>query len=137
MALTLLRNPGSNMTFARSQKGLSVLSWLAVLAVVAFFASTAFKMLPHYFDYMSFEKVITSVGTEKGLEIRTVGDFYGHVSRGMEVNSIRDLNLREVLKVKVENNQFVAHLKYEKREPLIQNLDLVARFDKEYRVRMP
>ncbi|WP_439859327.1 DUF4845 domain-containing protein [Pseudomonas sp. MBLB4136] len=125
------------MTFARSQKGLSVLSWLAVLAVVAFFASTAFKMLPHYLDYMSMEKMITSVGTDQGLEIRTVGDFYSHVDKGMQVNSIRDLDLREVLKVKVENNQFVAHLKYEKREPLIQNLDLVARFDKEYRVRMP
>ncbi|MBS7661526.1 DUF4845 domain-containing protein [Pseudomonas lalucatii] len=125
------------MTFARSQKGLSVLSWLVVLAVVAFFASTAFKMLPHYLDYMSMEKIITSAGAEQGLEIRTVGDFYGHVGKGMEVNSIRDLNLREVLKVKVENNEFVAHLKYEKREPLIENLDLVARFDKEYRVRMP
>ena len=38
---------------------------------------------------------------------------------------------------KLENNEFRAHLKYEKREPLIQNLDLVARFDKEFRVRMP
>jgi hypothetical protein len=137
MALTLLRNPGSNMTFARSQKGLSVLSWLVVLALVAFIASALFKMLPHYLDYMSMEKIITSVGTDQSTDVKTVSDFYGHVGRGMEVNSIRDLNLREVLKVKVENNQFVAHLKYEMREPLIQNLDLVARFDKEYRVRMP
>ncbi|WPC06283.1 DUF4845 domain-containing protein [Pseudomonas benzenivorans] len=125
------------MVFARSQKGLSVLSWLVVLAVVAFFASTAFKMLPHYLDYMSMEKMITSVGTEQAREIRTVGDFYSHVGKGMQVNNIRDLDLREVLKVKVENNEFIAHLKYEKREPLIENLDLVARFDKEYRVRMP
>jgi len=28
-------------------------------------------------------------------------------------------------------------LKYEKREPLIENIDLVVRFDKEFRVRMP
>ncbi|WP_439889309.1 DUF4845 domain-containing protein [Pseudomonas sp. MBLB4123] len=125
------------MVFARSQKGLSVLSWLVVLAVVAFFASTAFKMLPHYLDYMSMEKMITSVGTEQVQEVRTVGDFYSHVGKGMQVNNIRDLELREVLKVKVENNEFIAHLKYEKREPLIENLDLVARFDKEYRVRMP
>ena len=125
------------MVFARSQKGLSVLSWLVVLAVVAFFASTAFKMLPHYLDYMSMEKMIISVGTEQAQEIRTVGDFYSHVGKGMQVNNIRDLDLREVLKVKVENNEFIAHLKYEKREPLIENLDLVARFDKEYRVRMP
>ncbi|MFZ3204902.1 MULTISPECIES: DUF4845 domain-containing protein [Pseudomonas] len=125
------------MTFARSQKGLSILSWLMVLAVVAFFASTAFKMLPHYLDYMSMDKIITSVEDDQTMDIRSVGAFYGHVGKGMEVNSIRDLNLKEALKVKIENNEFRAHLKYERREPLIENLDLVVRFDKEYRVRMP
>ncbi|MFI8610466.1 DUF4845 domain-containing protein [Pseudomonas sp. NPDC077649] len=125
------------MTFARSQQGLSILGWLMVLAVVAFFASTAFKMMPHYLDYMSMEKIITSVETDAAQEVRTVGDFYNHVSKGMQVNNIRDLNLRDAVKVKVENNEFLVHLKYEKREPLIENLDLVANFDKEFRVRMP
>ncbi|TBU72042.1 DUF4845 domain-containing protein [Pseudomonas daroniae] len=125
------------MKFARSQQGLSIVSWLVVLAVVAFLASTAFKVIPHYLDYMSMEKIITSVETDKLQEVRTVGDFYSHVSRGMTVNSIRDLNLKEVLKVTIENNEFLAHLKYEKRESLIENLDLVVNFDKEFRVRMP
>ena len=125
------------MSFPRSQKGLSVLSWLMVLAVVAFFASSAFKMLPHYFDYMSMEKIITSVEQEHAGDIRSVADFYGHVMKGMQVNNIRDLNLDDVLKVNLENNEFHAHLKYEKREPLIENLDLVVNFDKEFRVPMP
>nr|WP_298167780.1 DUF4845 domain-containing protein [uncultured Pseudomonas sp.] len=125
------------MKFAQSQKGMSVLSWLMVLALVAFFASAAFKVIPHYLDYMALEKIITSVETDEALEINTVGAFYGHVGRGMEVNSIRDLNLKEALEVKVENNEFHAHLQYEKREPLIKNIDLVVRFDKEFRVRMP
>ncbi|MDR8013521.1 DUF4845 domain-containing protein [Ectopseudomonas guguanensis] len=125
------------MTFARSQQGLSILGWLVVLAVVAFFASTAFKVLPHYLDYMSMEKIITSVETDKASGVRTVGDFYNHVSKGMQVNNIRDLNMRDALQVKVENNEFLVHLKYEKREPLIENLDLVVNFDKEFRVRMP
>lgn len=125
------------MTFARSQQGLSILGWLVTLAVVAFFASTAFKVLPHYLDYMSMEKIITSVETDKALEVRTVGDFYNHLSRGMQVNNIRDLNLRDAVKVSLENNEFRVHLKYEKREPLIENLDLVVNFDKEFRVRMP
>ncbi|GAB3385008.1 DUF4845 domain-containing protein [Azotobacter armeniacus] len=125
------------MKFPHSQKGLSILSWLVVLAVVAFFASTAFKMMPHYFDYMSMEKIITSIETERAADIRSVGDFYAHVSKGMQVNNLRDLNLQEVLKVTFENNEFRAHLKYEKREPLIENLDLVVSFDKEFRVPMP
>ncbi|APU29620.1 protein of unknown function [Pseudomonas sp. NFACC19-2] len=125
------------MTFARSQQGLSILGWLMVLAVVAFFASTAFKVMPHYLDYMSLEKIITSVETDKASDVRTVGEFYNHVSKGMQVNNIRDLNMRDALQVKVENNEFLVHLKYEKREPLIENLDLVVNFDKEFRVRMP
>ena len=125
------------MTFARSQQGLSILGWLVVLAVVAFFASTAFKVLPHYLDYMSMEKIITSVETDKASDVRTVGEFYNHVSKGMQVNNIRDLNMRDAMQVKVENNEFLVHLKYEKREPLIENLDLVVNFDKEFRVRMP
>jgi hypothetical protein len=125
------------MKSAHSQKGMSILSWLMVLAVVAFLASAAFKVLPHYFDYMSLEKMITSVETDSTGGIRSVGEFYGHISKGMQVNNIRDLNLKEALKVKIENNEFRAHLKYEKREPLIENIDLVVRFDKEFRVRMP
>ncbi|MGP0174235.1 DUF4845 domain-containing protein [Pseudomonas sp. NCHU5208] len=125
------------MTFARSQQGLSILGWLVTLAVVAFFASTAFKVLPHYMDYMSMEKIITSVETDKAADVRTVGDFYNHLSKGMQVNNIRDLNPRDAVKVTLENNEFRVHLKYEKREPLIENLDLVVNFDKEFRVRMP
>lgn len=53
----------------------------------------------------------------------------------MQVNSIRDLNMDDVLTVTKHNNDFIAHLKYEKREPLIKNIDLVVSFDKEYRVR--
>lgn len=125
------------MSFARSQKGLSMLSWIMVLALVAFFASTAFKMLPHYFDYMSMDKIISGVESDKTMEVRTVRDFYSHVRKGMGVNGIRDLDLEEALKVVIENNEFKVHLDYEKREPLIRNLDLVANFDKEYRLRMP
>ena len=125
------------MKFPHSQKGLSILSWLVVLAVVAFFASTAFKVMPHYFDYMSMEKIITSIETERAADIRSIGDFYAHVSKGMQVNNLRDLSLQEVLKVTLENNEFRAHQKYEKREPLIENLDLVVNFDKEFRVPMP
>lgn len=125
------------MKSVRSQQGMSLLSWLVVLSVVAFFASAAFKVLPHYFDNMALEKLITSVETDKAANIRTINEFYSHVSKGMQVNSIRDLNLQDALKVKMENNEFRAHLKYEKREPLIENIDLVVRFDKEFRVRMP
>jgi len=125
------------MKFARSQKGLSMLSWLVVLCVVAFLASTTFKILPHYLDFFSLQKIITGVENERALDIRSPSEFLEHVRRGSQVNNIRDLDLRKVMDVRMENNEFLVHLKYEQREPLIENLDLVVHFDREYRVRAP
>jgi hypothetical protein len=125
------------MKFAHSQKGMSVLGWMTMLALVAFLASAVFKMVPHYLDYNALEKAIVSVETDKAADITTVPAFYTHISKSMTINSIRDLKLDEILEVTIVDNEFRAHLKYETREPLIENLDLVARFDKEFRVRMP
>ena len=125
------------MTSVGSQKGLSFVGWLVVLAVVAFAASTAVKVVPHYLDYMSLKKIIEAAGTDKSADIRNSGELYDYVAKGMQLNNIRDLDLNKALSVTTENNGFLAHLKYEKREPLIQNIDLVVKFDHEFSVGKP
>jgi len=116
---------------------MSLLSWLVVLAFVAFIASAAFKVIPHYLDYYAVEKAIKAVETDKSAEVSDVHSFYAYMERALMLNGIRDLKLDEALDIKQENNEFLAHLKYEKREPLVQNIDLVVKFDKEFRVRVP
>ncbi|MED5606932.1 MULTISPECIES: DUF4845 domain-containing protein [Pseudomonas] len=125
------------MKYAGSQKGMSLLGWLVVLAIVAFLASTAFKIIPHYLDYYAIEKAIKAVETDKAADVRSVPEFYSYVDKALTINNIRDLKLQDALTVEQDNNEFRAHLKYEKREPLIENLDLVVHFDKEFRVRTP
>lgn len=124
------------MKFARSQKGLSMLSWLVVLCIVGFLASVFLKVLPHYMDFYSLQKIVTSAETESAYQLRSPNDFYAHVSRGAEVNNL-DFVLKDIMDVRMENNEFLVHLNYEQREPLIENLDLVVHFDREYRVRAP
>lgn len=121
----------------RAQRGASFFSWLVILVVVVFFASAGFKLMPHYMDNNALEKSILAVEEDKtvGDKIDTVGDFYSYINKSMQVNSIRDLKMDDIIKVTQNNNDFLVHLKYEKREPLIKNIDLVVTFDKEYRVR--
>ncbi|MEE4787122.1 DUF4845 domain-containing protein [Pseudomonas alliivorans] len=125
------------MTFPASQKGLSWVGWLLTLGLVAFAVSTALKIVPHYLDYIAMTKIIKAVETNKGLDITTVNEFYSYVEKSMQLNSIRDIDLNRALKVTVENNAFNAHLNYEQREPLIQNIDVVIRFDKQLSVGRP
>ncbi|TDV70101.1 DUF4845 domain-containing protein [Pseudomonas sp. LP_7_YM] len=125
------------MTSAGSQKGLSFTGWLVTLAVVAFIASTAAKVVPHYLDYMSLKKIIEAAGTDRTADISNSSEFHDYVAKGMQVNNIRDVDLNKALSVTTENNRFFAHLKYEQREPLIQNIDLVVKFDREFSVSKP
>jgi hypothetical protein len=127
----------ATMTSAGPQKGLSFFGWLVLLAVLAFAASAAAKIVPHYMDYMTIKKVIESASTDRTADITNAGDLYAYVAKGMQVNNIRDLDLNKALTVTTENNRFLAHLNYEKREPLIQNIDLVVKFDHEFSVGKP
>ncbi len=123
------------MTFAHKQKGMSMLSWMVVLVLVAFFASAGFKLFPHYMDNRALEKMITTIEKDPTMKIRSVPEFYTYASKNMQVNAI-DLKAKEIFDVKLENNVYLIKMKYEQREPLIKNIDLVVSFDKEYRVRM-
>ncbi len=125
------------MQTIRAQRGASILTWLVILAFAAFFASAAFKLIPHYMDNKALEKAIMAVEEDKtvGDKIQSASDFYSYISKSMQVNSIRDLKMDDIIEISQKNNDFLVHLKYEQREPLIKNIDLVVSFDKKYRVR--
>lgn len=125
------------MGFAGSQKGWSFTGVLLAIALGMFALSVAFKLVPHYLDNRGMKKIINAVDSSPALEISTVSDFYSYVGKSMQVNSIRDVDLNKALSVTVENNRFLAHLKYEKREPLIRNIDLVVMFDDTFSVGKP
>lgn len=121
----------------KKQQGMTLVSWAAVLAIVGFVGSAVFKMLPHYLDYMSIDKAILSVETDAARSVDNVRDFYSMLNKSMQVNGIRDLRLEDALTATQDGQQLLVHLNYERREPLVKNLDLVARFNKEYRLRLP
>ena len=125
------------MNLGKKQKGMSFWGIVVILALVGFFASAAFKLIPHYMDNRSLEKIVLDVDSQNaaGAGIRTVDEFYRHIEKGMQVNSIYDLNPKDIMKVKVENGVFVVDMNYEQRDNLVKNIDLVVHFDKEYRVR--
>jgi len=110
---------------------------LLTLVIAGFVVATALKIVPHYMDFWTLEKIVQSTYSEPSGTIVTVNDFYSHVSRGMQVNSIRDLDLKKVLSVTPDGPAFKAHLNYEKREPLIKNIDVVVKFDREFSVSKP
>lgn len=119
------------------QRGMSLLGWLVVLILAGFFASVAFKLLPHYMDNKALDKMISAVDREaaSGVKVGSVGEFYSYINKGMQVNNIRDLKATDIMKARQEGGELQVELKYEVREKILKNIDLVVSFDKQYRVR--
>lgn len=119
------------------QRGMSLMGWLVILILTGFFASVGFKVLPHYMDNKALDKMINAVDREaaNGVKINSVGEFYSYINKGMQVNNIRDLKAADIMEVRQEGAELYVELKYEAREKILKNIDLVVSFDKKYRVR--
>lgn len=112
----------------KHQSGLTLISFLIVLAVVGFAAFVGMKLFPMYQEYYSVRSSMKGLENEPG-----VGD--------MDPSRIQDLFFRRLYinyseNVKPKNVKFermdggwLMKVNYEVRRPLVGNLDVVGRFD--------
>lgn len=122
------------MKFMQAQRGISVLGALFMLLVVSTLTGLALKLLPHYMDFYSLQNIITAKSAERAYDVRSAHDFYDYVERGMTVNSIRELGVRDIMAVNVSMGSVEVALDYEVREPLIGNIEVVLTFQRDYHI---
>lgn len=118
------------------QRGVSLLGWILILIVVGFVASIAFKIIPHYMDNNTLDKLILATERDMatGKRINNVGDLYSHLDKGMQINNMHGLAARKVMEIRSDGPYYLVHVNYERRETILKNIDLVLTFEKEYRV---
>ena len=119
-----------------SQKGASFFGWLAVIALLVFGMVIAMKLVPIYMDHFSLRNIVTSVNEDPSLKIRSMRDLNAHISKGMQINSIRDIDAKEAIKVTASGNDaYTVVIKYEQRAPLLDTVDLLVHFDETHIIR--
>lgn len=119
-----------------SQKGMSFFGWLAVIALIIFGLVIAMKLIPIYLDHFALRDMVTKVNEDPTIKINSIREFNSYIDKGMQINSIRDINAREAIKVTASGaNAFTVQIAYEVRTPALQNVDLLVHFDETHIVR--
>ena len=119
-----------------SQKGASFFGWLAVIALLVFAMVIAMKLVPIYMDHLALRNIVTSVNEDPSLKIRSMRDLNSHISKGLQINSIRDIDAKEAIKVTASGNDaYTVVIKYEQRAPLLDTVDLLVHFDETHIIR--
>lgn len=118
----------------RRQEGMSIVGFVIVLTMVIFFSFIGMRIWPIYYEYFSVVNAMNSVSEAPGSASWSLYDMRARVHANLFVSgtegTVKDENIK-----KVRKNGVHLQVIYERRERLVGNLDVVARFDR--MVRLP
>ena len=115
------------------QNGMTAIGWLLMLGLIAFFTLITLRLLPLYLEYAKVAAALESLESEPGITRKTKADIVRLVSKRFEVNDVMNVSAKEI-EVKKDKGVLTVSIDYERRENLISNIDVVAKFDKKIEV---
>jgi Tfp pilus assembly protein PilE len=116
----------------RNQHGMTLISFILILAVVGFFGYLAMRLFPVYSEYYSAVNDIKAVTQATGADKRSVDELNDSLYRRFQISYVDSIDLKKHVKYVKQNDKRTLKLNYEVRRPLMYNLDFVAKFDREF-----
>ena len=114
------------------QKGMTMMGWLVVAIMIAAAVTVAMRLGPHYVDFRTIQAVMNGL-PESELHLMRTRDIQELLKKRMKINNVRDLDLREAITIDRTKEETVLIVNYERREPLIYNVDAVMVFEESFR----
>lgn len=111
-----------------SQSGVSKIGLLLVAVFLGFFFIFGLKVGPIYVDNNLIVGLCQDLIDNGEANNMSVGDVRNRVSSALRINNITDFDLSSI-RMRKESDEAIITVAYEKRVPLIANLDIVAVFD--------
>lgn len=113
---------------------MTAIGWLLVLGLIAFFVLITLRLVPLYLEYAKVTSVLESIENEPGITTKSRAEIISLIQRRLDVNDVRELDPRKKFYIRKEKGYLIIGTRYERREPMLGNVDVVASFDKEVKV---
>lgn len=112
------------------QSGITLIGFLFVLAIAAFFGFMAMKLVPSYVEFMGVNKAMNQVASG-GVEGKTLDDLRRDLMFKMGFQYVDDATIKpKDITVKRSGNSAQLNVAYDKRVPFMYNIDFLLHFEK-------
>lgn len=112
----------------RHQKGMTLIGFIFVLAIAGVFAYVGMKLFPVYSEYYGVVSAMKGVQAEPGVATMSPAKIRDLLNRRFYISYVTSVKPENI---KIDRKDgYNLTVKYEVREPLIYNLDFVAKFEK-------
>lgn len=113
----------------KSQKGMTAIGWLLVLAVVVIFALVGIKLIPVYIDGYKIASSMESLTNDRDIIGKNPAEIKRSLLKRLDINMIYDIKAEDI-SIERDGNGYSVEIDYEPRVPLFGNLYFVVDFDK-------
>ncbi len=120
----------------RRQRGMSYWGWMLVVAVFGFILTCVSKMGPAYIDAYYVDEGLKKLAENPNLRDMSRGDIKKELDRFFLINNVRGEPTNAVQVIRGADSVLVS-VDYELRQPLIHNIDVVMKFDKQLNTAKP
>ena len=114
----------------QKQSGITLIGFLIVLMVVAFFGYMAMKLVPSYAEFMGVNKAMNQIASG-GVEGKTLDDIRRDLMFKMGFQYVDDSTIKpKDITITRTNGAAQLNVTYDKRVPFIYNIDFLLHFQK-------
>ncbi|HHA18909.1 MAG TPA: DUF4845 domain-containing protein [Methylophaga sp.] len=115
------------------QRGMTLIGWVIVLGIIAFFATVVMRVFPMYQEYYGVVTIMEGMETELKDNKLTKQQVWILVAKRFNTVYIKSVKKENVEILRGKNSHHVTKvvIDYEVREPFIAQIDLIGHFHRE------
>lgn len=113
----------------KKQQGMTMIGWILVLGLIAFFVTVVLKLAPAYMEYSKVSSVMEATATESGIASKGKKEILELINKRFRINDVKTVSAKDV-KITKNGSKLDLQIVYERRESFMGNVDVVASFDK-------
>ncbi len=116
----------------KRQSGITLIGFVIILDIAAFFIYTAMKLVPPYMDFLNVSKALNTVATQSTSGNMSVEE----VQRQLDTQQLsqyfadEDIQAKNISVISTPNGGSSLKLSYDKKIPWIYNIDFLVHFQK-------
>ncbi|KKL49327.1 hypothetical protein LCGC14_2316620 [marine sediment metagenome] len=123
----------------KRQQGMTLIGWVIVMALIAFFATLAMRLVPMYQEYYGVVQIMNDMKIELRSNNLSKNEVKTLMARRFNIGYISSVTKDDVEIFRGKNTAYVTKIviDYEVRKPFFAQIDLVGHFHKEIDVEPP
>ena len=114
--------------FGKAQRGLTILGFLLVAAVVVIFAMVGFRVVPSYVEYYSVKKSLDDTMRAGNVDPNNLAAFRAELARRLQTSYVENVKASDAVVQRV-GSQISAEIAWERRLHMFGNAYILLEFE--------